>query len=513
MAETLTARFGLLNWGASSDGPSRTEFNGNFSAIETLAAIDRQGVFGSRPSPGVQGTYYWDTTNEFLWRDNGGSWKIIGQKFQDGLASSSAIGVIPLTINAITGQTANLLEAQVNGSAKWSVSAAGSVTGNIFNGKSASFINDTAGNTVIFGKGAISQSANLLSLQDSNATSIFTVSVAGIITSPGFSTVGSGSTTGAVVNAAAPTNIGGHPSGKWTGIPSFEVRGNRGGATFNDLMLFKETGASASTGTKRLGILMKAGVSEDSGSAGRSAAIYLESTAASFNNPVLNIDVSDVLLWSMDVIGNNGSTTTYPVFNNGSYFRSTPTGTGAYRASNTWIGTQNSGNSMYLRAGSGSDGFYFYAGGTHSDTAGNNGGGSTYATILQTSTGAQFTVPRLAVSNTDDVTATSSTIPFQIGPSSGQNMAFDANEIMGRNNGVVSELNLQIDGGDVRIGSTNQSGSDHVYLRSRVYINDILISPGFNPPSSPQNFDIWIDMNVGNGLKYWNGSTWVKINP
>jgi len=59
---------------------------------------------------------------------------------------------------------------------------------------------------------------------------------------------------------------------------------------------------------------------------------------------------------------------------------------------------------------------------------------------------------QLILSSTNDVSPTSTNHPFQIGPSSSQNIAMDGNEIMARNNGVTATLNIQNEGGTARFG-------------------------------------------------------------
>lgn len=70
-------------------------------------------------------------------------------------------------------------------------------------------------------------------------------------------------------------------------------------------------------------------------------------------------------------------------------------------------------------------------------------------------------VAPLRVSATDDLSLSSTTHGFQIGPSSGQNLAMDVNEIQSRNNGAASTMFLQADGGRLAMGtgSVVQQGS------------------------------------------------------
>ena len=63
--------------------------------------------------------------------------------------------------------------------------------------------------------------------------------------------------------------------------------------------------------------------------------------------------------------------------------------------------------------------------------------------------------PLIRIDNANDVSLTSTGHPFQIGPTSGGNIAMDGNEIIARSNGAVSDLYLQNEGGKVAIGVNN----------------------------------------------------------
>lgn len=63
------------------------------------------------------------------------------------------------------------------------------------------------------------------------------------------------------------------------------------------------------------------------------------------------------------------------------------------------------------------------------------------------------TTDKVRITGTNDVTLTSTNHPLQIGPTSGLNIAIDGNEIMARNNGVVSELHLNNEGGPVFVNN------------------------------------------------------------
>lgn len=81
-------------------------------------------------------------------------------------------------------------------------------------------------------------------------------------------------------------------------------------------------------------------------------------------------------------------------------------------------------------------------------------------------------VVRLGFDAGDDASLVSTLHPFQIGPSSGQNIRMDANEILSVDNGATAILALNPDGGDVTINSN--TGGDVLSLRdgSKLNIND-----------------------------------------
>lgn len=64
----------------------------------------------------------------------------------------------------------------------------------------------------------------------------------------------------------------------------------------------------------------------------------------------------------------------------------------------------------------------------------------------------ELTLARLRLTAFDDVTLGSTLHALQIGLSSGGNLALDNNEVQARNNGAGSQLNLNFDGGLVKIG-------------------------------------------------------------
>ena len=65
----------------------------------------------------------------------------------------------------------------------------------------------------------------------------------------------------------------------------------------------------------------------------------------------------------------------------------------------------------------------------------------------------EMSMSRIRLLSGTDVTLGSTTHAFQIGASAGSNIIADANEIQARNNGAAADLALNLEGGDVLIGS------------------------------------------------------------
>ena len=66
-------------------------------------------------------------------------------------------------------------------------------------------------------------------------------------------------------------------------------------------------------------------------------------------------------------------------------------------------------------------------------------------------------LPYIRLSSSIDASLTSTAHAFQIGSTAGQNLILDNNEVLSRNNGAVSELFLNGDGGGVKINGNNSS--------------------------------------------------------
>tara|TARA_R110000851_G_scaffold325604_1_gene493718 strand:- start:31300 stop:31974 length:675 start_codon:yes stop_codon:yes gene_type:complete len=66
-----------------------------------------------------------------------------------------------------------------------------------------------------------------------------------------------------------------------------------------------------------------------------------------------------------------------------------------------------------------------------------------------------LTAPMLRATSTSDASASSTNHGFQIGPTAGSNLRLDANEVMAANNGAVSSLFINNNGGDVTLGDSS----------------------------------------------------------
>lgn len=109
MAEIRTTRMRLVQWTEGTDSPQRVDFNETFLNVETLAAIDQQGTIGNRSTPSKTGMYYFATDEGILYRSDGQAWAVVGSSTLSHLIRAARTDSVSLTIQAITGQTADLL--------------------------------------------------------------------------------------------------------------------------------------------------------------------------------------------------------------------------------------------------------------------------------------------------------------------------------------------------------------------------------------------------------------------
>lgn len=111
MVETRSARFGMVNWGAGTDSPSRLDFNEAFTQVENLAArFDAAGTLAARPASGIARRLYYATDNGRLYLDTGSTWVVVGAKIDDLEVQQSAAGVVPAIIRTVAGNTSDILQ-------------------------------------------------------------------------------------------------------------------------------------------------------------------------------------------------------------------------------------------------------------------------------------------------------------------------------------------------------------------------------------------------------------------
>tara|TARA_B100000941_G_scaffold90398_1_gene62624 strand:- start:41 stop:2503 length:2463 start_codon:yes stop_codon:yes gene_type:complete len=84
--------------------------------------------------------------------------------------------------------------------------------------------------------------------------------------------------------------------------------------------------------------------------------------------------------------------------------------------------------------------------------------------------GNNITAPRLRLTANNDVSLSSTNHGLQVGLTSGSNLAIDGNEILARNNGGSNQLNLNTNGGVVRIG--DQAAGTKLSVRGPILAED-----------------------------------------
>lgn len=122
------------------------------------------------------------------------------------------------------------------------------------------------------------------------------------------------------------------------------------------------------------------------------------------------------------------------------------------------------------------------------------------------------TIPFLRVTGTGDASLTSTTHGIQVGSTSGQNLLLDNNEVLSRNNGAVSTLNLQADGGTVSIGAggpANLIVSNDVTIGSSTANARLFIRKADN--DVPDHINIFCG-TTQTGQIGSQDTTWLRIN-
>lgn len=444
MAETLTTRLGLRLFGASTDTWSRTEHNADTAILEDLVAIDQQGALGSRPAAGIRGRYWTDSTTFVIYRDTGSAWKVVGAAGLDGVFTASATSTVPLTAAGIASQSANLFEAKVVASVKASIDKDGDVTAASYSGAYAALIGTAAGTVVLSAKGAASQSADVVSVVDSADATLFKVSPAGNLTSPFLqAATGRGLVGGGSLSNVTQMTL-------FTGTPAFEVLSTEGGAssTFSDMLYLHHGAADGTAATRRLGLVLHVGEPGTAGDAAKSAALYIESSAASFASPSFIIARGDAALMTFPASGAVVLARSLSLTPTANLTIAPGTAQAAIVAGNTAYGVQAS-DSGYARVASAGS-YYVYGGGVHSDTAGSAGAGGVVLATFATSSGAGL----LTMSRVHLLAGSDS---LKIGSDASTRLVAAPTAIQAYNVAAVSTLTVNAAGGDVTVGDATDS--------------------------------------------------------
>ena len=106
---------------------------------------------------------------------------------------------------------------------------------------------------------------------------------------------------------------------------------------------------------------------------------------------------------------------------------------------------------------------------------------------------------KIRITETTDATVSSTDHGFQIGPTSGTNIIMDTNEVFARNNGALSGLHLNADGGSVTI---NNNLSDKVTFDSGgiTATGDLTLTGGVGIPNNVSLSDAaTINFNIDSG--------------
>ena len=105
-------------------------------------------------------------------------------------------------------------------------------------------------------------------------------------------------------------------------------------------------------------------------------------------------------------------------------------------------------------------------------------------------TDSSVTADTLRLTSTTDATVSSTAHAFQIGADNTNNMIIDPNEIMARANGAATTMNLNVDGGNITLGSAT----------SVIYVNGTMAGGGFGAWQSYS--PTWTNLTVGSGTNY-----------
>lgn len=442
MAETLTPRFGLKQYGAGTDTFSRSEYNADNLAVDTLGAIDLQDALGSRPAAGTVGTYFTDEDTFVTYRDTGSAWKVVGAATLDAIATSSATSTVPLTAKGITSQTANLFEAKVASTTKASISKDGAVTALSYAGDTAALTGTDAAATVVTVKGAASQSADPFKVITSASANLFKVTSAGAVTSSYLVSAAGG---GVVLGNNSASNMS--ALSLFSGTPTAEVYSTAGGAgsAFTSALYLHHDAANSNAVARKIGVLMQVGDPTSSGDNSKTGALYLASSAASFGSPSLVLALGDAALMTFPTSGAVTLARSLSLTPSANLTIAPGTSQAAIVATNTAYGVQASDNAYVRVAAAGS--LYLYAGGVHSDTAAAPGsGGTLMATFTLSSSAGLLTMPRVRLTAGSDA--------LKIGADNSTKIVANSTAIQAYNNDIASTLTINAAGGNLTMGAS-----------------------------------------------------------
>lgn len=268
MTETRTARMNLPQWSAGTDSPSRTDFNGAFSDIETRTAYDAGDNPSSLPVTNlVAGRYSMMVVADgySLYRYSGSAWQFIGgtlvprfQRFKAMEGQASTDPAFTVEFGGAVGITATYGGDLTVGGVLKSWNASDATKGSVVVGWNGATTLATTGRTYIrtradselglvlhaHGSGA----GNMLTVREPGNSDILTVDAIGRLTQRTFAAFGGAAMPSTSMVAVAPTSAV--------------------DAITNGLLLYGQSAASAKT---MLQILRDSGDSAPVFSVGRDA--------------------------------------------------------------------------------------------------------------------------------------------------------------------------------------------------------------------------------------------------
>lgn len=228
MTETRTSRFNLPQWSAGTDSPSRTDFNGAFSEIETRGAFDTGDNVSSLPVSSLAAGRYSMMTGAdgySLYRYSGSAWQFVGgslvprfQRFKagEGQAATDPVFTVEHPGNASANITATYGGDFTASGVLKSWNADDATKGAIVVGWNGTITMATTGRAYLrtranselglvlhaHGSGA----GNMLTVREPGNSDIFTVDAIGRLTQRTFAAFGEATLPSTSMVAMAPTS-------------------------------------------------------------------------------------------------------------------------------------------------------------------------------------------------------------------------------------------------------------------------------------------------------------------